>query len=193
MFKYLAPFAATALTIGLAACGAHGSAAGTSGVAVMPGLPFEISYTLPDAALPKNTIGEELPSEGVGTKKDPTWGKVGGYTQTRKAQVLAFPPNTTVTIRNLSKSNPHTLDAFANAGKPPAKFPSNPNLPISAHGNGKLSVGYASGAINPGQSVKVKLVKAGTYLIGCAFHYSFGMQDVLIVKAGVKPGPDVLR
>jgi plastocyanin len=156
----------------------------------VPGLPFAIAYTLPDA-LPKNTIGEELPTEGLGTKKDPTWGKVGGFTQTKKSQVLAFPPGTTVTIRNLSKTTPHTLDAFAKAAAPPAKWPANPSLSFSAHGGGKMAVGYASGSLNPGASVKVKLVKAGTYLIGCAYHYASNhMRDVLIVKAGATPGPD---
>ena len=188
MHKYVALVTLATLALSLSACGGRNAAAPGSGVAVLPGMPFEIAFTLP-----KDTIGEELPTEGVGTKVDPTWGKVGGFTQTTKAQVLAFPPNTTITIRNLSKSNQHTLNAFAKAGKPPAKFPGNPNLSISAHGSGKLAVGYASGSINPGSSVKVKLVKAGTYLIGCAFHYSFGMRDVLIVKAGAKPGPDFLK
>jgi hypothetical protein len=160
----------------------------------MPGLPFDISYQLPDARLPKHTIGEELPTEGLGYKTDPTWGKVGGFTQTRKSQVLAFPPGTTITIRNLSKVNAHTLNVIGSVKKPPVKWPANPNFSFSAHGNGKLALGYASGNLSPGQTVKVKLVKAGIYLIGCAYHYvSNQMRDVLIVKPGATPGPDVLQ
>ncbi len=184
--------AALSLALGsaLAACGGGRTSAVSS--SLTPAMPFDISFTLPDN-VPKHTIGEELPGEGVGSKKDPTWGKVGGFTQTKKAQVLAFPPGTTVTIRNLSKSNSHTLNVIEKAGKPPAHFPANPSLSPTAHGKGKFGLGYASGNLNPGQTVKAKLVKAGAYIIGCAYHYSLGMRDVIVVKAGAKPGPDLQR
>lgn len=179
-----------ALGSALTACGGGHTSAGSS--PLTPAMPFDVSFTLPDN-LPKDTIGEELPSEGVGSRKDPTWGKVGGFTQTTKAQVLAFPPGTTVTIRNLSKSISHTLDVVGKAGTPPAHFPANPTLSFSAKGGGNFGIGYASGILGPGKSVKAKLVKAGTYLIGCAFHYNEGMRDVIVVKAGATPGPDALR
>lgn len=179
-----------ALGTTLAACGGGRSSAVSS--SLTPAMPFEVSFALPDN-LPKHTIGEELPSEGVGSRKDPTWGKIGGFTQTKKAQVLAFPPGTTVTIRNLTNNDEHTLDVVGKAGKPPAHFPANPSLSFSAKGGGKLGIGYASGILGPGKSVKAKLVKAGTYLIGCAFHYDEGMRDVIVVKAGATPGPDVRR
>jgi plastocyanin len=170
----------------LAACaGNNGSASQGSNVLTVP---LEKDMVM-EAKLPKNTVGEELPGEGVGTEKDPTWGTVGGFTQTAKAQVLAFPPGTKLTIKNLSKSIPHTLDVVMKAGKPPAKFPSNPSLPVQAQGNGILGVGYASGTIEPGKSVTVTLSKKGIYLIGCAFHYAEGMQDVIEVKTGATPGP----
>jgi protein SCO1/2 len=57
-------------------------------------------------------------------------------------------------------------------------------------GNGVLGVGYASGIINGGKSVTVKLTKPGIYLIGCAFHYlSNQMRDVIEVATGATPGP----
>ncbi len=34
------------------------------------------------------------------------------------------------------------------------------------------------------------LSKPGTYLIGCAFHYSEGMRDVFVVAKGAKPGQE---
>ena len=183
----------TSLTLGTTLSACAGSPTSVPSRSVVPPMPFEISYTLPDT-LPKHTIGVNLPSAGLGYKTDPTWGKVGGYTQTTKSQVLAFPPGTTVTIRNLSRSIQHTLDVFAKAGRPPAKWPANPSLPFSARGGGKLAVGYASGTLNPGSSVKAKLVKAGTYLLGCAYHYvSNHMRDVIVVKAGATPGPDFER
>lgn len=185
VFSVSVAFAAT-----LAACGGGRTSSVSS--SLTPAMPFQVSFTLPDN-LPKHTIGEELPSEGVGSRRDPTWGKVGGFTQTKKAQVLAFPPGTTVTIRNLTSSDEHTLDVIGKAGKPPAHFPSNPSLSFNAKGGGKFGIGYASGILTGGQSVKAKLVKAGTYLIGCAFHYNEGMRDVVVVKAGATPGPDFQR
>lgn len=193
MQRYFVPLAAMALALGLPACGGHNAGAPSSGVAVLPGMPMEIEYVLPDA-LPKHTIGEELPSAGLGYKNDPTWGRVGGFTQTKKSQVLAFPPNTTITIRNLSGTTPHTFNVIGTVRKPPVHWPASPSFSFSARGNGKLTLSYASGTLNGGQSVKVKLVKAGIYLIGCAFHYATNqMRDVLIVKAGATPGPDFLR
>jgi len=175
MIKYAAVAFTSIAALALAACGGRSATAVDGGSAFTPQAPFAITFTLP-----KDTIGEELPSEGVGSRKDPTWGKIGGFTQTTKAQVLAFPPNTTVTIRNLSKINQHTLNVVGKAAKPPAHFPANPPLGFSAKGGGKLGIGYASGTINPGATVKVKLSKPGTYLIGCAFHYFQGMRDVIL-------------
>ncbi|HEY1977668.1 MAG TPA: hypothetical protein VGG89_14035 [Candidatus Baltobacteraceae bacterium] len=141
------------------------------------------------ATLPRNSVGEELPAEGVGTSDHKPWGMVGGFTQTRRAQTLAFPPGTVITIHNLSKTDEHTFDFVKAVGGPPAHFPANINLSVSARGNGVFGPGYASGPIKPGGSVRVKLSKAGTYLVGCAFHYAEGMQDVIVIKDGAKPGP----
>ena len=80
----------------------------------------------------------------------------------------------------------------AKASGPPAKFPQNPVLTTKPSG-GPLKKGYASGAINPGSSVTVKLKKAGIYLFGCAFHYHEGMQDVIVVKPGATPGPQATK
>jgi plastocyanin len=140
------------------------------------------------AKVPKDTIGEELPEEGLGTIKSPKYKAVlGGFTQQRYSEALGFPPGTKITIRNLSKSVTHTLDVVKEISGPPADFPKNPKLSIPAKGHGKLEVGYASGPIKPGKSVTVTLVKKGIYLIGCAFHYSFGMRDVIVVAKHALP------
>jgi plastocyanin len=182
---------AALVSLALAACGGH-----ANGSAVMPmngntvTLPAIGSDLAVVAALPKDTIGEELPFEGVGAIKSMVWkALLGGFTQQTRSQALGFPPGTKITIRNLSKSIQHTLDVVKVISGPPANFPKNPNLSIPAKGGGKLQAGYASGPINPGKSVTVTLSKAGTYLIGCAFHYSEGMHDVLVVSKTAKPGP----
>jgi plastocyanin len=153
----------------------------------LPAVDSDLAMT---AALPKDTIGEELPAEGVGLIKSSVWkATLGGFTQTERTQSLAFPPGTEITIHNLSSSITHTLNVVKVITGPPAVFPPKPNLSIPAKGDGELEAGYASGPISPGKSVTVTLVKAGTYEIGCAFHYGEGMRDVLVVKNGAKPGP----
>lgn len=192
MSKKLSGYAVTFVALALAACGAGSIGAGNT--AAMNGT----TYTLPavdsdlkmTATVPKDTIGEELPAEGVGSIKSPVWkATLGGFTQAQRSQSLAFPPGTKITIHNLSSSITHTLNVVKVISGPPAVFPPNPKLSIPAKGDGKLEAGYASGPISPGKSVTVTLVKGGTYEIGCAFHYGEGMRDVLVVKNGAKPGP----
>jgi plastocyanin len=142
-----------------------------------------------DVTMPKNTVGEELPGEGVGSMHSSYWdATLGGYTQQTYSQALGFPPGTKLTIRNLSKSTAHTLDVVAQISGRPAKFPANPKLSQKAAGKGVFGVGYASGIIKPGGSVTVTLSKAGTYLVGCFFHYKEGMHDVFVVSKTAKPG-----
>lgn len=182
--------AVAVIACALAACGGSNMPSNAnSGSSFVQSLgPEQLHFTLP-----AKTIGEELPTEGVKTKVDPTWGLVGGFTQSTTAQVLAFPPGTKVTIENLSHTYSHTLNVIAKRTKPPAKFPKNPTLSTMPEGNGILGLGYASGSIAPGKSVTVTLSNKGTFLIGCAFHYHEGMQDVIRVAAKATPGPTFIR
>jgi plastocyanin len=190
MSKKLIAVAVAIVGLAVSACGGRmmgGASSSGAGTYLLPSIDSDLVM---EANLPKDTIGEELPSEGLGQIKDPKWkALLGGFTQMSRSQALAFPPGTKITIRNLSKRLSHTLDVVAEIKGPPAHFPKNPNLPIGKHGNGVLQKGYASGAIHPGKSVTVTLSNAGIYLIGCAFHYHSGMHDVLVVERGAKPGP----
>lgn len=178
-----------ALTAGiLVACGGHNMGpAGMSGGTSYALPPIENDLAI-DATLPKHAVGENLPAD-LGTIRDKS-GMVGGFTQTHWSQQLAFPPGTKITIHNLSKSTEHTFNVVREIFKTTSHFPSNPSLSTTASGGNKLEVGYASGPIKPGGKVTVMLAKAGVYMVGCAFHYkSNGMRDILVVKAGAKPGP----
>jgi plastocyanin len=191
MYRKLAALALALVAGTLVACGGRGtgqSALPMGGSVALPQVERDLAMS---AVLPAHTIGEELPNEGLGNVRMGYWGvTVGGFTQTQYSQTLAFPVGTKITIRNLSKMNAHTLDVVKQITGHRASFPGNPPLPTSAHGHGILAVGYASGVIQPGHSVTVTLSKAGTYLIGCAFHYGFGMRDVLIVtNHDPDPGP----
>ncbi len=190
MGRKLIAIAIALVGIAVSACAGHvtGGNAGAPGGAtfVLPPLDSDVVMT---ATLPKDTIGEEKPDEGLGMVKSPKWeAEVGGYTQQRYSQVLGFPPGTKITVRNLSKTTEHTLDVVKVISKPPAIFPKNPNLSIKARGKGKFEAGYASGPIKPGKSVTIMLVKDGVYLIGCAFHYHEGMHDVFVVSKHAAPG-----
>ncbi len=189
MTRKLTALSVALVAVVVAACSGH------SGGSMVPGT---TTYTLPalggdlvvTANLPPKTVGEELPSQGVGQIKSSRWhANLGGFTQMRYAQSLAFPPGTKITVRNLAKNTDHTFNVVKEISGPPARFPQNPDLSTHAQGNGKLEVGYASGIIKPGKSVTVTLAKEGIFLIGCAFHYSQGMHDVIVVKRGARPGP----
>jgi len=178
--------------LAVSACGGRaitGGAAGESQVVMLPPIGRDLLVYAVTPALEKDTIGEERPDEGLGTIKSGKWqATLGGYTQQRYSQSLGFKPHTKITIVNLSHSITHTLDVVSEIKGPPAHFPANPKLSIPAKGHGLFQSGYASGPIKPGKSVTVTLVKAGTYLIGCAFHYHQGMHDVIVIAPHAAPG-----
>jgi protein SCO1/2 len=139
---------------------------------------------------PSGGIGIGIPTGKIGVENDPTWGTVSGYTQNQTSQIMAFPPGSKITVKNLSTTTPHTLNVVAVASAPPAHFPPSPSLSFSPRGNGVLGPNYASGTLNPQGTVTLTLSKPGIYLIGCAFHYvQFHMRDVVQVIAGATPGP----
>jgi len=181
---------AVALTgLAISACGGRLTNSGTPGneIVMLPPIGHDLFVY---ATVPKDTIGEELPSEGLGVIHSEKWqANLGGFTQRQFSQSLGFKPHTKITILNLSHSITHTLDVVEEIKGPPAHFPMNPKLSIGAKGGHDLQAGYASGPIKPGKSVTVTLVKAGIYLIGCAFHYSSGMHDVLVVAPHAAQGP----
>jgi protein SCO1/2 len=117
--------------------------------------------------LPSGGIGIGIPTGKIGVENDPTWGTVSGYTQAQTSQVMAFAPGVKVTLQNLSKTTPHTLNVVGTTTGPPANFPQSPSLSFSPSGNGVLGATYASGSLN----------------------IEFSMRDVIQVVAGATPGP----
>src|ERR1700728_4456523 len=103
--KHMAAALALAALV-VAACSGH-----IGGSNVMPGNSMTLKLPGIDkdlvmyATMPKDSIGEELGSEGLGTVKSAEWkANLMGYTQQDRSQSLAFPPGTKITIHNLSKS-----------------------------------------------------------------------------------------
>lgn len=167
------------LSFGVAACGQRGAA--PPATAILP----ELGARAAEPILPADTIGIELPGEGLGTIHDVKFGLVGGFTQTTRSQIIAFKPGVTVTIKNLSRGIDHTLNVLSTRA-----FPANPTLSMTASG-GTFRLGYRTGILSPGQSVRVVLKTPGTYFVGCAFHYPArpSMRDVIKVSVSATPGP----
>lgn len=190
MFKKLAAMGVALAAVVLAACSTHygASNAPNETTFALPGMPNLImTAQLPNGKT--GTVHEELPGEGIGTVDDSYWSAtLGGFTQEQYAQALGFPPGTKLTIKNISGDITHTFNVIAKRKGPPAKFPANPKLSMTPNGS-TIKVGYASGPIKPGSTVTILAKRAGIYLIGCAFHYHEGMQDVIVIGKGATPGP----
>lgn len=167
-----------ALAAVLVACGGYGG--GTKytppGSAPAPGAPAPVGTM---------SIGFAMPSGLIGTVSTP-FGSIGGYTQSTYSQIIAFPPGTTVTLKNLSSGTQHTLNVLSMNS-----FPANPTLDTSASGGTTLSSSYRSGVINGGGTASLTLSNPGTYFIGCAFHYmtSPSMRGIIEVSSSASPGP----
>ncbi len=199
LHRFTIGLGATLAAATLAACGGAGTTGGGSSnlgsgipTNTVPGTPATnppppvATASMPAVATPQ-VVSVELPQNGIGQENDPTFGLVGGYSQTQKSQVLGFVPGAQIMIKNIDPALPHTLgDTGASsfpAGQPAALSP----VPS---GGTTFSHGFQSGNLNAGQMIGPITLSAGTYFIGCAYHYaSNAMRDVLVVAANAKPGP----
>ncbi len=172
----------------LAACGGGGSVGGGGGLGASATPTTAPTATPTQTPSTQQVISLALPTTAIGSVTDPTFGLVGGYTQSTYSQVLGFVPGARVMIRNAQSSSiPHTL-GDTGASSFPSGQPA--TLSLTATGSTTFSKGWQSGTLNPGQSVGPITLTTGTYFIGCAFHYAADtMRDVLVVSASAKPGP----
>ena len=175
---------------GLAACsGGGGSSPGPS-----PSTPTPVPTPTASTST-QQVIRLAIPTSAIGSLVDPTYGTIGGYTQTVYSQILGFAPGQQVMIENANTGvggAPHTLGDTGASGSFPATQPA--TLSMSPVGGNTLSAGFQTGTLTPGQAVGPVTLSAGTYLIGCAFHYqSNNMRDVLIVAAAATPGPQATQ
>jgi hypothetical protein len=181
------PFAlgavAVAIAATLAACGGGGSTGGGS------------TFNPPPAAtptpLPTSTVTTQqvvtmaLPSTAMGRITDASFGSIGGFTQQLYSQTLGFAPGAQIMIRNGQNAVPHTLGVVSTTS-----FDSGSALSTSATGGSTIQAGFNTGSVNGGALAGPFTLAAGTYYIGCAFHYaSDQMRTVLQVAANASPGP----
>ena len=168
--------------LGLAALAA---CSGGGGGSSRPMTPPTMTPTQPPVTS-QQVVSVALPTTSIGRVTDPTFGLVGGYTQQMFSQVLGFAPGAQIMIRNGDSARPHTLGDLGTQS-----FPSTgASLSLTPTNSATFAAGWQSGSLNPGQLVGPITLTAGTYFIGCAYHYqSDGMRDVLVVAANAAPGP----
>jgi hypothetical protein len=86
-------------------------------------------------------------------------------------------------IRNGQTAVPHTFSVISTTG-----FNGTPTA--TASGGSTIASNFNTGTVNGGQLIGPFTLTAGTYFIGCAFHYlAEGMRTVLVVAANATPGP----
>ncbi len=95
--------AAVACAAVLAACGGGGSSGGT----VNPQPPAPTAT--PTQASTQQVVTEALPTSAMGVENDPTFGLIGGFTQTLYSQTLAFAPGSQIMVHNGQAGVPHTF------------------------------------------------------------------------------------
>ncbi len=184
MIKNLAAAGALLGLVTLAACGG-GNGASAPRITQPPPVQPPPVQTPPLST--RQVVSLALPTTAIGRETDPTFGLVGGYTQTTYSQVLGFPPGMQIMLFNGDSARPHTLGDLGTQN-----FPSTQPSTLSATPTTSttFAAGFQSGNLNPGQLVGPFTLSAGTYYVGCLYHYqSDTMRDVLVVAANAVPGP----
>jgi hypothetical protein len=183
---------AVAIAATLAACGGGGGgsapAGGGGGGIVTPPVATPTPTPVP---APTQTVSSQqvvtmaLPTTAMGSRTDSTFGLIGGFTQQSYSQVLGFAPGSQIMVRNGQTGVPHTLGVVSTTS-----FDAGGALSTSASGGSTVAAGFNTGAVNGGATAGPFTLAAGTYYIGCAFHYASNqMRTVLQVAANATPGP----
>lgn len=189
MSAHRSPLVLGAVAVGfaamLAACGGGGgSSTGGGGTGFTPATPTPTPTSTATTST-QQVITMALPSTAMGSRTDATFGVIGGFTQQLYSQVLGFAPGTQVMIQNGQNGLPHTLGVVSTTG-----FDSGSSLSLQPTGGSTIQAGFNTGNVNGGALVGPFTLAAGTFYIGCAYHYNTDtMRTVLQVAAGASPGP----
>lgn len=175
---------ALVLAATLAACGGGGGGTGGGtnggGVVTPPQGPTQTPVST------QQVVTMALPTTAMGVEQDPTYGTIGGYTQSLYSQTLAFAPGSQIMISNGQVGTPHTFGVDSTTGFDGTGAALN----ISPTGGSTIQAGFNTGAVNGGASAGPFTLAAGVYYVGCAFHYASNqMRTVLNVAANATPGP----
>src|SRR5947209_13289228 len=132
----------------LAACGGGGGGStGGGGGVVNPPIVTPVPTATPVST--QQIVTMALPSSAMGALVDPTFGAVGGYTQSLYSQTLAFAPGSQIMVRNGQASAvPHTLGVVSTSAS--SGFSASPPLSLTASGGSTIGAGFNTGTIAPG-------------------------------------------
>jgi hypothetical protein len=174
----------------LAACGGGGSNS------VGGGNPPPVTQPTPtptpgpvQSPATQQVVTMAIPTSAIGVETDPVFGAVAGYTQALYSQTLAFAPASQIMVRNgQAGAIPHTMGVVSTSAS--SGFIANPPLSLTASGGTTIGAGFNTGTVNAGGLAGPFTLAAGTYWLGCAYHYATdAMRTVLVVAAGATPGP----
>jgi hypothetical protein len=176
---------AVVVAASIAACG--GSTSGPMNLPLRTPVPTGAPVSTPAPTTGPSTqqvVTMAEPDTAIGSVVTPTFGLVGGYTQQTYSQVLGFAPGSQIMIRNGQAAVPHTFSVISTTG-----FVGAPTS-LTASGGSTIAAGFNTGTVNGGTLIGPFTLSAGTFFVGCVFHYaSENMRTVLVVAANATPGP----
>ena len=186
MSPHRSPFALGAVAVAIAATLAACGGGGSTGGGYNPPPPGPTPTPQPTSTVStQQVVTMALPTTVMGSRTDATFGVIGGYTQQGFSQTLGFAPGSQIMIQNGQIGTPHTFGVVSTTG-----FDAGGALSTSATGGSTVGSGFNTGTVNGGGQAGPFTLAAGTYYIGCAFHYASNeMRTVLQVAANATPGP----
>ncbi len=125
---------------------------------------------------------------GIKRIKDPNYGPVWGYfngVTSKVSEIVHLSAGSKVVFKNVDTVHKHTAaflgDATSNMAPWPASF--NGGTVASVAGTDIGTTGWNTGTILIGaKSLVYNAGPAGYYMIGCKYHYQYGMRTVVVVQ-----------
>jgi len=148
-----------------------------------------VSDVTSDVAVgPAGTEVVGVTQDGLVEFNDPIYGEIWAYIRGTKAHVthvVHLTSNQPVVFKNIDPQDRHTVAFLGDASSTGAPWPAtfNGSTRKSPAGTAVGTAGWSAGTLNQNSSSLVYNTGApGFYMIGCEFHYKYGMRNVLIVQ-----------
>ena len=179
---------------GFLAAAALWGCGGSSGSATLPAAPQAPGQTESIAFGEGGFVATAATTAAIGVRlngelpaQNKHYGQLLGYalgTTSKQTHVVRLTRGETVVFHNVDASDAHTASFLGDATKQSAPWPKSfdGSATASKAGSDISSPKFSTGPMNPGQkSLKYAANVPGFYMFGCAFHYGFGMRDIIIV------------
>jgi plastocyanin len=184
---YCALIAAIAL---LSGCSAQGGAASPGGpISDSAGVGVLSRDAASDVTVgPNGTEVVGVSQNGIAKFTDPVYGEIWAYIKGTKAHVthvIMLTSDQPVVFKNIDPEKGHTVAFLGDASKTSAPWPTSfdGGTKQSKAGTAVGTTGWNTGRLDQNSSSLVYNTGApGFYMIGCEYHYKYGMRNVLIVQ-----------